>query len=230
MEDEAWADITAAADQAVKEADAAIARICRERGIPENFRPEIHLSWWERGENACKIRRAELRKVAQTQVAAIVKEAKVEIEREQERQLTQLAVTGLTSAEATAFLGNMPSAEALLPPLEALSLSSGEVVMLGEPQSVTADRDRNAVVTVDRNGVADDVQGHNACVRCSKALAPGRGRYCSNRCRQATYRQRRRLQATGCGANNEPGAGNDKATARLGATSEFDAEGQSDGP
>jgi hypothetical protein len=229
MEDEAWAHITAAADRVVKEADAAIAKICRERGIPESFRPEIDLSWWERGENASRNRRAELRKVAETQVAAMVKEAKVEVEREEERQLTQLAATGLTSAEGAAFLANMPTAEALLPPLEVLTLGSGEVVMLDEPQSVTADRDRNAVVTVDRNCVADDGEAHKACANCGKALAPGHGRYCANACRQAAYRQRRRLLAPDCGTNNELGPSKDKATDLLGATPGFERKGQSDG-
>ena len=212
IEDEAWAQITAAANRAVEEADAAIARICRERGIPEKFRPEIHLNWWERAENASKNRRAELRKVAQTQVAAMVKEAKVEIEREEERQLTQLAATGLTSAEAKDFLVNMPSAEALLPSLEALTLGSGEVVMLEESQPVTADPGRNALVTVDRNGVTDGYQVHNSCACCGKALPPGRGRFCSNACRQAAYRQRRRPRMSDCGTKNEPATMNDKTT------------------
>ena len=51
-EDEAWADITAEAKKAVAEADATIAALCRERGIPEDFRPALHLGWIGRGENA----------------------------------------------------------------------------------------------------------------------------------------------------------------------------------
>src|SRR5262249_44599843 len=76
QEDEAWAEITAAAEKAVAEADAVIAARCRERGVPEDFRPSISVGWWSRGENASKDRRAELRKVAETQIAARVKEAK----------------------------------------------------------------------------------------------------------------------------------------------------------
>src|SRR5262249_41048317 len=72
-DDGAWAAITAAANKAVQEADAAIAAVCRQRNIPEDFRPSLRLSWWERGENALKERRRELYRVAQTQIEAMVK-------------------------------------------------------------------------------------------------------------------------------------------------------------
>src|SRR5260370_37409515 len=65
FEDEAWADITAEAEKKVAEVNAAIAVRCRERGIPEDFQPSVHLDWFSRGENAFTKRRAELRKVAQ---------------------------------------------------------------------------------------------------------------------------------------------------------------------
>lgn len=60
--DEAWQAITAEAKLAVDEADARIADICRERGIPAEFRPGLNLGWYGRGENAAKERRGELRK------------------------------------------------------------------------------------------------------------------------------------------------------------------------
>src|SRR5262245_8673801 len=82
VDDAAWAGITAAARKAVAEADAAIAALCRERGVPVDFRPELHLGWYGRGVNACKDRRNELRKVAQAKVAALVKQAHAEIDRQ----------------------------------------------------------------------------------------------------------------------------------------------------
>ena len=42
---EHWKHITQDAQDAVKQADAAITRVCEERGIPENLRPELSLSW-----------------------------------------------------------------------------------------------------------------------------------------------------------------------------------------
>jgi predicted nucleic acid-binding Zn ribbon protein len=185
-----WVDITAAAKKAAAEANTALAVRCRERGIPEDFQPRLSLGWRDRGENVFGERRAELRKVAQTQVAALVKEAKLAIDREAAEQLTQLASMGIISQEARAFLGNMPRAEELLPPIDALKLPGDKLVPLVKLHTVTADR--NAVVTIARNGVTGEAPDRNTCPTCEKALAPGRGRYCSNACRQAAYRQRQR--------------------------------------
>jgi hypothetical protein len=192
FEDDAWAGITAEAERKVAEANAAVAAICRQRGIPEDFRPKIGWYWHGRGENALPERRAELRRVVQAKVAAQVAEAKVEIDREQERQLTQLAASGFTSPEALRYLGNMPSAEDLLPPIRSLTLASGAEVSLEQPPPVTAGTDRNAAVTADRNGVTEDTPGNNTCAGCGKALPAGRGLHCSNACRQAAFRKRQR--------------------------------------
>src|SRR5947209_3304904 len=61
-DDEQWSAITRRADETVREADAQIAALCRERGVPEQFRPSLNLSWYGRGVNASTARRAELRK------------------------------------------------------------------------------------------------------------------------------------------------------------------------
>ena|SRR5918995_6961668 len=45
-DDEAWSDLSARADAAVKEADAELAKRCRELGIPEEFRPSLHCGWY----------------------------------------------------------------------------------------------------------------------------------------------------------------------------------------
>ena len=71
FEDAAWKDITAAAEKAVQEADAAIAALCRDRGVPEDFRPSLCLSWHGRGENASAARRAEMRKLAYAHIDAL---------------------------------------------------------------------------------------------------------------------------------------------------------------
>jgi hypothetical protein len=188
-EDESWAGIVAEAEAMVDEANAKIAAICRQRGIPDSFHPEMISLWAGRGENATAKRRAELRKVATTQIAAMLQEANLQIDRETERQLTQLTAGALTSTEARTFLDNMPRAEDLLPPLASLPLQSGERIELAELENVTR-------VTGECNGVTDGRNGRDVCAHCGKALAAGRGRYCSNACRQAAYRQR---QATGQG-------------------------------
>jgi hypothetical protein len=73
ISDEAWHDLTAAAKAAVKAADSEIAERCRTLGIPEQFRPGLSLGWYDRGENADKERRVELRLVAKTRIDALAK-------------------------------------------------------------------------------------------------------------------------------------------------------------
>ena len=114
---EAWADVTEQAEKMVKSVDADIAARCRELGIPERFRPSINVAWYGRGENADKNRRAELRKVAETRLAASAKAAKVEIDRSTADLLTTLAAGALESSESRGFLESMPSIDALMPRL-----------------------------------------------------------------------------------------------------------------
>src|SRR6267378_1706234 len=48
IDDAAWRDLTAAAREVVREADAEIAKRCRALGIPEQFRPGLGLGWYQR--------------------------------------------------------------------------------------------------------------------------------------------------------------------------------------
>lgn len=114
---DAWADITRHAQESIKEADAQIAQRCRDLGIREEFRPELRLTWFGRGENASRDRRAEIRKTAQTRVAALSKEAKMAIDAKSAEILTELIAGGLESEDAKAFLATIPTAEQLMPRL-----------------------------------------------------------------------------------------------------------------
>ena len=111
---EAWRHITAVAKAAVRKADEQVAKICREKGIPEEFRPSLNISWYGRGENATSQRRAELRKVAQTKIEAMRKAAVTQIEAKALEAQTLLVREGLETAEAEAFLAAMPTVEALI--------------------------------------------------------------------------------------------------------------------
>jgi hypothetical protein len=113
----AWANVTEHARRAIDEADTQIAQRCRELGIPERFRPSIDCRWYNWGENAMKDRRAELRKVAQTELAARVKAAKSAIDRRTVDLLTQLAAGMLESSQAKDFLAAMPAVDDLMPPI-----------------------------------------------------------------------------------------------------------------
>jgi hypothetical protein len=122
VNDEAWRELTATAQQTIREADAELARRCRTLGIPEEFRPGLRLGWYGRGENADKARRAELRKVAQSRIEAMAKAARVAIETRALDGLTKLAAGVLESDAARAFLAAMPAAEALMPALDVTTL------------------------------------------------------------------------------------------------------------
>lgn len=121
---EAWVEITEGARKAVADADSEIAARCRALGIPEQLRPRITTSWYDRGENADKSRRAELRKVAQTRLAANARAAKVEIDRSAADLLTQLAAGALESSESRSFLEAMPTIDQLMPRLVLPELSA----------------------------------------------------------------------------------------------------------
>jgi hypothetical protein len=182
-EDEAWADITEAAEKAVEEANACIDALCQERGIPPEFRPELHTGWYDRGENMFRERRAELRKVAQSEVEARVRQAKVQIDRVLAEQMNHITQAGLTSEEARAFIGTMPTPEQLLPTLGSLELHNGERVALVAP--VTA-------VTAVTPGEAAETDSRNKCAFCGEPFTPSRsdGKYCKPACRVADHRRR----------------------------------------
>jgi hypothetical protein len=122
FDDERWAEVTAAAEGAVKAADDYIARVCREQGIPEEFRPGLTIGWYGRGENAAAGRRAEIRKVVQTRLDASAREAKVAIETAALERREALALGALESAEARAFMESMPTVQQLMPRLNVREL------------------------------------------------------------------------------------------------------------
>lgn len=124
--DEAWADITKGAAEAVAEADRQVAALCRERGIPEEFRPRLDTFWHRRGRNAVGERRTELRKVAQSRIAAVGKAAKASIEAREADVLTELLAGGLSSDAARTFLESIPSAAQLMPPMQVRELEGGQ--------------------------------------------------------------------------------------------------------
>ena len=81
----------------LSKADERIAAICRENGIPEEFRPQLSIGWWKRGENASRQRRDELRKLAQARIDAEAKAAVSAIELASADVLTELIAGGLES-------------------------------------------------------------------------------------------------------------------------------------
>lgn len=119
--DEAWAAITAAAKEAVDRADALVADECARRGIDPDLRPSLSLSWYGRGDNADKVRRAELRKLAERRLAAEARAAKQRVEEATLDVLERLTTAALTTSEARDFFDRMPTL-ANLPAVDVLEL------------------------------------------------------------------------------------------------------------
>jgi Tfp pilus assembly protein PilX len=122
VDDEAWSDLTAAANAAVRKADGQLAKRCEEMHIPPEFRPKLYVNWSQRGENALADRRAELRRVLKTKVEAVTSAAMVQIEMRMVEGLTMLAQDGLESSAAQAFLAGMPTVQELMPKLDVEAL------------------------------------------------------------------------------------------------------------
>src|ERR1700730_12440087 len=97
-QDATWEQAAKVADREVKKAQKLVAARCRELGIPDQFAPSLSLDWHHRGYgNSLKERRAELRRMAETQIEAIEQKAIVEIEMGCLKAQEQIAVAGLTS-------------------------------------------------------------------------------------------------------------------------------------
>lgn len=113
MGDERWREVTAAADQAARDANLRIQQVFEEHGIPIEFAPSMYVGWWDRGETAEAKRRDELRRVARAELDAKGKAAKLAIEKAEAETITELLV--LTMAEeAKGRLEAIPSAAELL--------------------------------------------------------------------------------------------------------------------
>lgn len=116
-DDPVWAELKQASYAAVAEANAKIAARADQLGIIPSFRPSIQADWYGRGENAAAERRADLLRVARTELDAEAKRAYAAIAKASVDFQTQLIASGLTSEAARAFLEHMPTPEQLLPPI-----------------------------------------------------------------------------------------------------------------
>jgi hypothetical protein len=129
FDDTVWRDITRQAQETVAKADAEIARICQSWGVPEDFRPELHLQWFRRGQNAVAERRSELRRLAMRRLDSAAQSAKVTIDHKLVEIETELVREGLGSGEAHRFLESLPTPEQLMP-----QVAVGELRVQGERQ------------------------------------------------------------------------------------------------
>jgi hypothetical protein len=112
---ETWRRAYQRAEAVVKQAQQEIAEESKKLGIPAQFAPELHISWYGRGENASKERRTELRALANARITAITKDFKHHIEARFVEIRERLITGSLESEEARTFLESMPKASDLMP-------------------------------------------------------------------------------------------------------------------
>jgi hypothetical protein len=136
FDDHAWADIARAAAAACAKADQEVAQRCRDLGIPDRYRPSLHVSWSSRGENSLSMRRAELRALAWRRVDAFGKRAKEQIEAVTAEVLTELITQGIESEEGRAFLEKIPTPEQLMPEI---TIGQLEADWATRPRSTSTD-------------------------------------------------------------------------------------------
>jgi hypothetical protein len=123
-QDEVWRQAAEAANREVKKAQGVIAARCRALGIPDRFAPSLNVHWSARGyDNSVDRRKAELRRMARTQIEAIERKACTEIELSCLKAQEEIAVAGLTSDAARRFIDALPSIEKLMPALSFAEVS-----------------------------------------------------------------------------------------------------------
>jgi hypothetical protein len=123
--DEVWAKAAKAVEREIAKAQTQIAVRCQALGIPARFAPTVSMKWHHRGyDNLVATRRAELRTMATSRIAAIEAKAIVEIEMASVKAQTELAGAGLSSDAARAFVAVLPAVETLMPALSFAAIAS----------------------------------------------------------------------------------------------------------
>jgi hypothetical protein len=158
-DDDVWAEAKKVAQREVDKAQKIVAARCQELGIPAQFAPSLHLTWLHVGyDNILAKRKAELRRMAKSQIAALERQAVLQIEMGSVEAQTALAMAGLSSAAARQFVEKLPSVETLMP-LLSFSEFAGEADPPIAQQLVTPNalrqrrfRERQALRNASGNG------------------------------------------------------------------------------
>ena len=133
-DDPVWAEIEKGAREDALKWQARLNARNRNLGVATMFAPSVSFNWRHRGYgNLLEERRKELRRMAQTAIAAQAQKAIVQIELSCLEAQEKIAVAGLTSDAARGFIGALPSVEKLMP-----LLSFAEVA--GEPDLPIAEQ------------------------------------------------------------------------------------------
>jgi hypothetical protein len=131
-EDEVWRVAAAEATAVLAEAQRKIAIRCKELGIPPQFAPSLNVHWYDRGRNAAKAERAEMRRVAMRRIEEIEARAKADIAAASLRAQEEMMLGGLTTDAARKCIETLPSVEQLMPNLDLLQVQA----MLASPRAL----------------------------------------------------------------------------------------------
>lgn len=110
-QDEVWKKATEEAMEVVKSAQERIEAQCVKLGIPKDMAPELQLSWNGRGQMRTESRRAELTRVAKSEVEAMLAAAKTSIQKQSLDLRTQVVSMGLVTSQAKLFLESLAPVE-----------------------------------------------------------------------------------------------------------------------
>lgn len=125
----AFVDLMRQARELVAPLDKELRKRCKAMGIPEIFRPHVGAGWSDRGENAYKERRQELRRAAISQIEAGVEQAKRDLLRKETMTLNALTAEGITSQRGKELLSSLPTVEELLPKVDVQLLENATPFM-----------------------------------------------------------------------------------------------------
>lgn len=140
-DDPVWEELAKSAYAEMEKIRKRISERCRELGIPAKFAPDLQLSWNHKGYgNALKKRVEELRIAAKAEIDAMEQRAIVQIELASVEAQTTIAVAGLTSDAARAFVQQLPTVENLMP-----QLSYQEIAGESDPSPVEQLTTPNAI-------------------------------------------------------------------------------------
>jgi hypothetical protein len=112
-----WAKLFGQANEIIQKLNAQIVADIEAQGIPAIYAPGAGIGWLDRGENLLAERRAELRRVAESQAEADQKTAQTKVDLWSVKEQRELLAHGLESEQARNFLERRPSLETLMPAL-----------------------------------------------------------------------------------------------------------------
>lgn len=117
-DDERWARVIAEVRALAEAANEHICAQVQAAGFPEEVTPLLRLVWLEQGDKLLGGRREELRKVAQTRLAAMERRAISAIKAQSVEFEGLVLAGGLESEAARELLATMPTIEQLMPALD----------------------------------------------------------------------------------------------------------------